>query len=63
MTRSKNSPQKKKKYIDIYIRNSTLSHRVTEFGLQFHVRKPIQKHNYKATGGSGKKHKEIQETS
>ena len=31
------------------IRYSTLSHRVTKFGLQFHVRKPIQKHYYKAT--------------
>ena len=29
------------------------------FGLQFDVRKPTQKHNYKATGGSGKKHKGI----
>ena len=28
-----------------------------EYGLQFNVRKPIQKHNYKATGGSRKKHK------
>ena len=39
------------------IRNRTLCHRVTEFRLQFDVRKPVQKHNYKATGGSGKKHK------
>lgn len=39
------------------ISNNTLCHRVTEFGLQFDVRKPIQKHNYKATGGSAKKHK------
>ena len=39
------------------MRNSTLCHRVTEFGLQFDVRKPFQKHNYKATGGSGKKRK------
>ena len=37
------------------MRNTPLSHRVTEFGLQFDARKPIQKHNYKATGGSGKK--------
>ena len=39
------------------IANGAVSHRVTEFGLQFDVRNPIQKHNYKATGGSGKKHK------
>ena len=50
MTR-KNSPQKKG------VRNSTLCHRVTEIVLQFDVKKPIQKYNYKATGGTGKKHK------
>ena len=37
------------------IRNSTLFHRLIEFELQFDVRKPIQKHNYKASGGSVKK--------
>ena len=40
------------------IRNSPLSHRVTKSGLQFNVRKPIQKHYYTATGGSRKKHKD-----
>ena len=50
ITRRKNSPQKKKSEI-------VLSHRVKEFGLQFDVRKLIQKHDYKDTGGSGKKHK------
>ena len=40
------------------IRNSPLSHRVTKCGLQFNVRKPIQKHYYTATGGSRKKHKD-----
>ena len=49
MTRKKNSPQKKES------ETPTLSHRVTEFGLQFDVRKPMEKHNYKATDGSGKK--------
>ena len=48
MTRRKNSPQKKES-------ETVLGHRVTEFGLQFDVRKPIQKHKYKATRGSGKK--------
>ena len=48
MTRRKISPQKEK------IRNSPLSHRVTKSGLQFNVRKPIQKHYYTATGGSRK---------
>ena len=38
--------------------NRIFCHRVAEFGLQFDLRKPIQKHNYKATGGSGKKQKE-----
>ena len=52
MTRKKNSPQKKESEI-------ILCHRVTEFGLQFDVRKPIQKHNYKTTCGSGKKLKGI----
>ena len=37
------------------IKNSTLCHRVTEYGFKFDVRKPIQKHNYKATGDSRKK--------
>ena len=36
-------------------RNSPLSHRVTKSGLQFNVRKPIQKHYHTATGGSRKK--------
>ena len=36
------------------IRNSCLSHRVTKSGLQFNVRKQIQKHYYTATGGSRK---------
>ena len=56
MTRKKNSPQKKES-------ETVLCARVTEFGLQFDVRKPIQKHNYKATGGSGKKALRTQETS
>ena len=51
MTRKKNSPQKKES-------ETVLCHRGTEFDLQFDVRKPIQKHNYKGSGGSGKKHKE-----
>ena len=29
-------------------KRSILSNRITEFGLQLDVRKPIQKHNYKA---------------
>ena len=51
MTRRKNSPQKKESEI-------LLSPTVTEFGLQFNVRKPIKKHNFKATGGSGESIKE-----
>ena len=47
MTRKRNSPQNKES-------ETVLSATATEFGLQFDVRKPIQKHNYKATGGSGK---------
>ena len=47
MTRRKTSPQKKES-------ETVLSHRVTKFGLQFNVRKPIQKHYYTATGGSRK---------
>ena len=61
MTRKKNSPQKNQKQQQQKsnqqtkrIRNSTLCHRVTEFD----VRKPVQKHNYKATGGSGKNQKD-----
>ena len=50
LTRRKNSPLKKES-------ETVLSPRVTKFGLKFNVRKPIQKHNYKATSGSRKKHK------
>ena len=50
MTRQKNSPQKKES-------ETVFSFRVTEFGLEYDVRKPFQKHYYKATGGSRKKHK------
>ena len=56
MTGRKNSLQKK-------ISETVCSATVTEFGLHFDVRKPIQKLNYKATGGSGKKAKRNQETS
>ena len=51
MTGKKNSPQKKES-------ETVLSPiELQKFGLQFNVKKPIQKHNYKVTDGSGKEHK------
>ena len=39
--------------------NRILCHSVREYEFQYDVRKSIQKHNYKATGGSGKKFKRL----
>ena len=52
MTRKKNSPQKKES-------ETVLSATELQIWIAIRVRKPIQKHNYKATGGSRKKHKGI----
>ena len=52
MTRRKNPPQKKESetvFSPTELQNLDY--------IQFDVRKPIQKHNYKAAGGSRKKHK------
>ena len=51
MTRRKNSPQKKEPEV-------ILCARVIEFGFKYDVRNSIQKYNYKAPSGSGKKWKD-----
>ena len=49
MTRRNHSPQKKE------LKTIHSATKLIEYGFKYDVRNSIQKHNYKATGGSGKK--------